>query len=282
MTFTESKGLSFDFGRVMSRTLSLIKRNFVPFFVLSLVLGGAPYLVLLLVMPALILGGPDAATLAFAVIALVLVYLIAALVLQAALTRASVDDLSGKPVGLGAALSTGVALILPMLGLGLVVGGVVVVGAIIFGVGMSLIGFGMVGWPMILLTIVMIGLGVYLFLRWIVSAPVLVIERIGVFPSLRRSSALTENHRWAIFGLLVLYAIFVLVLQFVAGLVFPGAEATMSGVPSATTPFVSLVALVLIQAVTSMIVTVLIASVYFELRQLKDGVGVSELANVFA
>jgi len=38
--------------------------------------------------------------------------------------------------------------------------------------------------------------GVILAICWLVSAPVLVVEKVGVFRAMERSLALTRNHRW--------------------------------------------------------------------------------------
>lgn len=282
MSVTDSQSPRFDIGRVMSRTSSLIGRNFVPFAILSLVFAGVPYLLLLLAMPASVAAGSDLSTAPFIMLVVLLVYLLASLVLQAALTRASVDDLSGKPVAIGAAVSTGVAVLLPLIGLGLVVGGVVMIGALVFGVLIAIVGMGGMGWMVFVLSIGLIVAAVYIFLRWLVAGPIIVVERLGVFASLGRSTALTQNHRWAILGLLVLYAIVIIVLQLVVGLIVPGAGAALAGTSATTPPLIALIVLILMQVFVSMLITVGIASVYFELRQLKDGVGVHELAQVFA
>jgi hypothetical protein len=281
MTTTDTSA-SFDFGRVGTRTFGLLGRNFVPFAILSVIFAGLPYLLLLLAMPAMMLGGAGGSAATIAGLVIVLVYLLAALVLQAALTRASIDDLSGKPVAIGAAVSAGVAVLLPLIGLGFVVGGAVFVGAILFGVIVAVAGVGLGVVSMVLLTIGLVAFGIYLFLRWIVAAPVVVVERLGVFASLRRSVALTQNHRWAIFGLLLLYVVFLVVLQMIVALIVPGAGAALVGTATAPAPLFATVVLVVMQIVLSMVITVGIASIYFELRQLKDGVGISELAQVFA
>jgi hypothetical protein len=287
MAVTET-GAYFNIGRVIQLTFALVGRNFVPFSLLSLLLAGVPYLLLLLIVPAAVAsamspGGPSAgsgmSTIAFVVFA---VYFLGALILQAALTRASVDDLSRKTVSISAALGTGIAVLLPMLGLMLIFFGVLLVGAFIFGFGMAAGAAAQSGVVMGVATIAVIAGAVYLIVRWLVSAPVLVVERPGVFASLRRSTALTKSHRWAILGLLVLYALFLFVLQLVIALVMPGAGAMMSGTSVEGLTLVPLVLLVLLQSVITMFITAGIASIYFELRQIKDGVGVSELADVFA
>ena len=150
MAITDT-GVRFDFGRVTSRIFSLISRNFVPFAVLSLIFAGLPAAVILFMQPGMIAGAAasqDQTSMLLVVYGAVFVSYLAGLVLSAALTRASVDDLSGRPVALGAALATGVSLILPMLGLGIVMG----IG-IVFGLFLLIV-------P-----------GVFLALCWAVAAP---------------------------------------------------------------------------------------------------------------
>ena len=257
MTNADGSGAQFDFGRVVSRTFGLIGRNFVPFSILSGIFVGVPTVILMLIQPGLL--DQDQGTQSLVTLVAALVSGLAGLVLQGALTRASVDDLSGKGASVGPALSTGLAVMLPMLGLGIVVGVGVVLG-------------------MMLLIIP----GIYLALRWAVAAPVLVVEKLGIFPSIGRSAVLTQNHRWAILGLVVLYVVMVFVIYIVIGLALPGAAVALYGLSPETPSLILLIILVAIQVLTSMIATVGGAAIYFELRQIKEGVGVTELAQVFA
>lgn len=255
-------GARFDFGRVTSRTFSLIGRNFVPFAVLSLIFAGLPAAVVMFIQPAMIAqatASQDQTSLLLVIYGAVFVSYLAGLVLSAALTRAAVDDLSGKPVALGSALATGVSLILPMLGLGIVMGV-----AIVFGLFLLIV-------P-----------GIFLALCWAVAAPTLVIERPGIFKALERSTALTRNHRWAILGLVVLYAVVVFVLQMIVMLAVPGGMVMMAGISGDGPPIIAVILLTAVSVLTSMIATVGVAAIYFELRQIKEGVDVTEIAKVFA
>jgi hypothetical protein len=74
--------------------------------------------------------------------------------------------------------------------------------------------------------------------------------------------------------------VFAFVVQGVIALAIPGGWATMSGLPGGSMPAV--VALVAFQAISSIVGNVGVAAIYFELRQIKEGVDVTELANVFA
>lgn len=249
---------NFDIGRVVQRTIALTGRNFVPFFVLALVLTGLPSLILQVAMPTDPTTVQQAPGIYFTTVIIgALVSVATGVILQGALTRASVDDLSGKPVQLGAAISNAVALILPLIGLGLLVG-----------LGVA-IGF-----------IALIIPGIYLLLCWMVASPVMVVERLGVMASMSRSMQLTQGHRWAILGLIVLFMIAYMIVAAVVGAILGGSMAQLAA-PGGP-PITFLIIMTLVGVVLSVLGTVGAAAIYFELRQIKEGVGVTELAQVFS
>lgn len=257
MSVSNVDAAQFDIGRVISRTVGLISRNAVPFGILSLLFAGAPYFIIQMMMPSLIQGDPS--MLGTVMILGALVSLVAGMVLQGALTRASIDDLSGAGANVSAALSAAVAVLLPMVGLGILMG---------LGIG--------VGMMLLLVP------GIYLALCWAVSAPVLVVERLGIVGSMKRSTALTQNHRWAILGLVVLFVVIVILINLIVGFLIPGGAMALMGLPGEGTPYLAFIVLTGVQVFTSMIATAGVASIYFELRQVKDGLGVTDLAKVFA
>ncbi len=252
-------GANFEIGRVIQRTMGLVGRNFVPFFVLTLVLAGLPSLILQLVLPNDPTAMQQAPGVYLTTIAIgVLVSIATGVILQGTLTRASIDDLSGKGANLGSAVNSTIPIILPLLGLGLLVG-----------LGIAL-GF-----------ILLIIPGIFLALCWMVSSPVMVVERLGIVASMQRSMALTQNHRWAILGVIVLFVIIYMIVATVVGVVAGGSLASLAD-PTAGPPLMFLILMTLVGVVLSMIGTVGAAAIYFELRQIKEGVGVGELAKVFA
>jgi uncharacterized membrane protein len=104
---------------------------------------------------------------------------------------------------------------------------------------------------------------------------VLVHEQLGVLGSMKRSSELTKGSRWRIFGLFIILVIAIWILQVALGLL-----------ALAVTPVVGTViatALVaLLSAVTSVILSIAVAVAYVELRYVKEGTDVKELAEIFA
>jgi Membrane domain of glycerophosphoryl diester phosphodiesterase len=243
---------SFDFGRVIGGAFGLIGRNLFAFLTLAGLLSGLPYLGVLVLQSAIAASDPSA----FAGVSLgaTIASMLAAMVLQGALTRGAIDDLSGKGVSIGAALGSGLRYFFPLLGLG-----------VFLGLGLA-IGF-----------VLLIVPGVILSVRWMVAAPPIVVEDVGITKAMGRSAELTEGHRWALFGLSLLYWVLVYALSIVATLLTGALEAATSGVYTTG----ALVVLPIVQTLTSMLGTVGVAATYFELRRIKEGVNIADLAAVF-
>lgn len=248
----------FNFGGVIGQTFGLIGRNFVAFAFLALVFVGAPQLAIGYVQSSM----PPSDTGAIALVGLAgaLVSLVTTYILQGALTRAAVDDLSGAGVKFGAAIADGLRYFFPLF-----------VVALLVGLGM-VVGF-----------LLLIVPGIFLAVRWCITAPIVVVERIGPTSSMGRSADLTEGNRWAVFGLLLLYLVFAYAVQ----IVFALAIAAMFGDGALTEMSLDpaglgiLIGLAVLTALITLVSTVGAAALYFELRRVKEGVGVSELAAVF-
>jgi hypothetical protein len=265
----------FDLGRVVSRVAGVLSRNYVVFGLLSLMLVGvptallsiaqlylsAPYtgspaeLVQNLLTPARIATSAGAALVTFACGA----------VLQGAIMHGTVNDLSGESVPFGDLLATGLRFLPQLVGV-----------AIVAAIG-TFFGY-----------LLLIVPGVILALAWSVAAPAVVAERRGVFDALSRSLDLTRNHRLAIFGLAIVLGVIGFLLSIAGNLAFRaagGANALMAfrtGSPRMTTIFVEQAVLSLVETtITSTISAAGVASLYFELRQAKEGLGAEQLAATF-
>jgi hypothetical protein len=189
--------------------------------------------------------------------------------LQGSVIYASVSDLNGKRVGFGDAIGVGLRYFLPLFCIGLIVSICCFFGYLIF-----------------------IVPGVLLGLAWCVAAPAEVVERTGIFGAFSRSADLTRNHRGAIFALVIIFGVAVFVVQMVMnaiGQIAFGLSGSMSGgVGAGSLPAgfrnmltaQSLVAVVMQVAIASF-ASAGLASIYFELRQIKEGVGAEQLAAVF-
>lgn len=263
---------TFDFGRVMNRAFVAIRRNFKTFFLAALILVGIPYFVVsigaaLFVVSQMNGGGFEninagmVGGMAVAGLLTLAVMMIASSVLQGAVTHTSINDFNDEQTSLNESISTGLRLALPLIGLGILMGLGIIFGLMLF-----------------------IVPGVFLICMWAVAAPALVVERTGVIESLGRSIALTSGYRWWV--LLIFIVVFALSMGIgmVGGIIT--LPATMSSNPmlgggfGIGTIYTTLVDTV-VQTITTMIGTVVVASLYFELRYLKEGIGAESLAAVF-
>jgi hypothetical protein len=249
----------FDMGRVIGRTFGVIGRNFATFFGLSVVLAGAPQIVVGLLTfytTRDALSGAEALgpeTVGLLIVSFV-VLLVSSCVLQAAIIHNAVSDLSGRKASFGASLATGIRYFLPLF-----------VVAILSGLATAL-GFMLLIVP-----------GVILSVMWSVITPALVVDRAGIMGSFERSAELTRGRRWSIFGLIVIYAIFV----FAVGIVFeiPG-QVLLAMSEGGVLAYYGVIS-PLQAAVQSLVGAAGVAALYVELRQLKEGIGVDALAAVF-
>jgi hypothetical protein len=103
-------------------------------------------------------------------------------------------------------------------------------------------------------------------------------ESKGVFGSMGRSAELTKGRRWSIFGLgLVVIIIVLLVEALVAAIVLPGGNV----IRDLNVPLFQYLVAPLISVVTTPLAMAGSASLYFELRSTREGIGVEALASVF-
>lgn len=245
-----SQPAEFSISNVFSNTFGVIARNAPLFLGLSLIIVGVPQLLIGLLVtpettdPMAVLNNPGAI---FTSMIGYIVFLFLSIVLQASLIVASANDLAGKPVNFGECVNRAVAKLLPLIGLGIVVA---------FGVAIGFVFF--------------IIPGVILYLMWMIAVPVLMVENLGVFEALSRSSALTKGSRWKLLGLIVVFFIFSMIIAIPIGLL------------SVISPSLSIVSSALLSAVSAAVGAAGIAAVYIELRGAKEGTSSDQLASVFA
>jgi hypothetical protein len=259
-SMTVQRSENFRIGKVFGDTFSVIGRNLGLWVGLAVLFSALPTLILqfLILQPMLGVALTDpnvamtdpgmVAKTATVSMASGLVFLVLSALLQSSLIRATIEDLNGKRPSMGDCIGTAVSVLLPAIGLSLLIG---------IGVG---IGF-----------VLLIVPGIILLLRWCVAVPVLVQERQGVLGSMGRSAALTKGSRWALLGLFLILIVAAIVIQWVAGLIVLAVGATLGLVLSS-----------LVQSVVSMVVSTASAVSYVELRQVKEGTSISELAEIFS
>lgn len=266
MTSTATARERFDLSRVVQHTIGAIRHNAASFGLLALLLAGVPAAISTTGMIGLFgvlpmtpgAPAPDLHAVGFG-LSLAglggLVSLVSNAVLQGAIIYGTASYLNGREASFGDCLGTGLRRCLPLIGLALLMGVALFFGFLLF-----------------------IVPGIMMGLAWIAASPALVVERTGVFGAFSRSADLTRGRRWPILGLLflcvVIFSIVQQVILNIVGLVFVAAS-----------PQARLVSQLPISAVLGVVagvlMSVLIAAIYYELRVTREGVGPEALAAVF-
>ena len=174
----------------------------------------------------------------------VIVSLILQFLAQAVILYGAFQAMVGRPVMIGDAIRRGFARFWPIVGVSILVGLGIFVGLFLF-----------------------IIPGFILAVRWAVALPACVVENIGPLAAMRRSAELTKGHRWKVlilaFAIIGAFAVRVVAAPEGLGqLILDGINVIVSGI---VTAYFNVVA----------------AMVYRDLRTLKDGVGMEEIAAVF-
>jgi hypothetical protein len=239
----------FRIGRVLSDSFAVIRRNLVLCLGLSLVFSGLPRFLVQFAAWKWLAGFEQFAPqrLIFAVVGGLIAMVLAAVV-QVALVRVAIEDLNGKRPAIGDCMGTAISVLLPAIGISLLA---------TLGAALGLL--------------LLVVPGVILFLRWSVAAPVLVQERRGVFGSMTRSAELTKGSRWPLLGIWVIVMVGAIALELALERAYPavGTIAALA-IDGAST------------AVIYMVSTIIPAVSYVELRQVKEGASVDELAEIFS
>ncbi|HST36160.1 MAG TPA: hypothetical protein VLK25_05980 [Allosphingosinicella sp.] len=246
---TVERAPKIDSGRVINRGFRSLGDNVLPFLMVALLFVGLPSAAiqyLLLGMRELDPGFFWAAMLAG--------WMLAAL-LQGMLVRATVLDLADQDMEIEKCAMTALALILPIFAISLIVALVTVVG--------------------LLFAIVP---GTLFYIAMSVAIPALIEERAGVFGSLRRSWRLTRGTWLQIFVLMVLYLIFWGVVSTIFGVAFGVRNFGMG----ANEPLMAALSNGLSATITAAVGAVMLASLYVELRSVKEGATTDDLASIFA
>ena len=245
-------------GEMMGPAFRVLMRNIVPFGIIAILITGVPNALL----PFLILGtlpGPDGLPDVAAgesmmsagfVIVILLTQLVLPYFLTAALIYGSIQDLRGEKVSIGDCLRRALAVLIPVIGLAILVG--------------LLVGIGF---------ILLIVPGLFLFVMYFVAMPVAVVERPGVFASLGRSAELTKGHRWPMLFVFILMIAIAFAITFVESFVLEVFSSL--GYP------VTLVVDAVVQSFLAAWFAIIPAVAYFNLRYVKEGVDINEIAAVF-
>ena len=113
--------------------------------------------------------------------------------------------------------------------------------------------------------------GLILLTMWYVASAACIVERLGVFASMERSSVLTKGHRWAIFGTWLLLII--------SGAILAPAVDALAGL-TGNAGLITAASLVW-SAMTTAFGMVFGGVMYYELRVAKEGIDIHQIAAVF-
>jgi hypothetical protein len=160
---------------------------------------------------------------------------------------AAFQDLRGRPVNAGESLSQGVARVVPVLVASLLTG--------------LLVGLGC------LLCLVP---GLIAMTAMAVVVPACVVERLGPIESMSRSADLTTGHRWPILAVAVAWAVVVIVIS----LTIQAAMPITAALPRQLATWIW-------QVISGSFTAVYAAILYHDLRAVREGIGIDEIASVF-
>ncbi|MEP2752255.1 hypothetical protein [Parasphingorhabdus sp.] len=251
--------MTFDIGRVMSATFTVISRHLVVFLGLSLIIAGMPYGLMQyfalnpdgLAAPFLDGMFDDVGdywlTFIFAGTGMFFVYFILTILLQAMLIVATIRDMRSQDVDIGLCFAEAMKRFLPLIGLAI----------------LSLLGI-MLGLMLFIVP------GIILFLMWMVAAPVMVIENLGITDSLKRSAELASGSKGMMFLLMIIFMI--------ASGMLSGMAEGLGFFNSTASVFLTIIAETAIAAVQAAGV----AALYVELRTVKEGPFTDTLSDIFA
>jgi len=266
----------FDFGRVFTRTIDILKRRGVKMLILSTLILGIPFM-LLSIWPMFLSGGfqdvidsndPDVILDAFSggvIAALVLVgilTLIATLWLQPALIRISYNALTGEDIPAMKVLKQVTRFVLPVLGF-----------YILYVIAV------LIGFVMLIIPALFIALG------WMLGAHIIVLEGQGVIDSISRSWTLSRGSKRWLFLLALVFGVIGAIIGVVLAIpVYLIANPNIAMLEGASTGYWILNGIVsmLGQVVGTVLGVSWVTAAYVEIRKVREGVDPESQVDVFS
>ncbi|MGX9144053.1 hypothetical protein [Mesorhizobium sp. 128a] len=192
----------------------------------------------------------------------------------AMLSRAAIDDINGNRRSIGGCIRAALRHFLPIMGIGLVIYLVFFVARyVMFAAGLFIAYGGLAAFVVLTVPCVMWGLGIS------VAFPVAVQERLGIDASMLRSRTLTRGYRWPIFGLASIG--FGLIVALRLGLFFGTGFAPVA-IASSSDAITGAIPRSLVSAIVWLVTSIAVAVTYVELRRIKEGTSVEDLAEIFS
>ena len=240
-------GGEFRVGRVLGRSLTVLFRSFPKYLLFGIVMAVPNFFSVLHYGTVSVESNSVSVTNKAGIGYLLLGMVLFALV-QSTMIQGAFQDIRGQNFDLGTSVRRGLSRFLPVLGTSICATIALIVGFIL----VIIPGF-------IVLTMLL------------VAVPVCVVEALGPFQSLGRSRALTKGHRWQIFAI---YIVPLLVLG-IGSFVLQAIGAAIAGITGAA------VASFLVVAVTTPYQALVAIVAYHDLRAVKEGLDIEQLAAVF-
>ena len=239
-------------GGVLTRGFEVARRNLVSFGTLSALFTLPPLVIGLLVgaeaiyIPFESENGDQAMSPSRGWMALTLLWVVLYFLLFATLTHGTICDLRGTPARIGQSVDWAFGRLFPVIGVTIVASICAVLGLV-----------------------ALVVPGLFLITVWWVAVPAAVVERTGVFASLGRSYALTRGHRWQVFGvIMIIYTAQTFFERLTGGLL-------------EWAPYFSIFAGFAVTVAFTAYSAVVTAVCYHDLRVVKEGVGIDDIAKVF-
>jgi len=239
--------VEFQMGEVIVRTWNVLSRHFLTFVVLVGIAELIPLLLTLYegyALPAWLLSRES--ILVVTVGAGLLQFILTSFA-QAIVVFAAFQDLRGRPVSAADSFRQGVSRVFP-----------VVIASILVGL---LVGIG---------SLLCLVPGLIAMAAMAVVLPACVVERLDPIQSMSRSSDLTTGHWWPIIGVGAAWTIIVLVVESAIRAAMPGT----ASMPQQLATWVW-------QVISASFSSVYAAILYHDLRAVREGIGIDEIASVF-
>jgi hypothetical protein len=240
----------FRVGSVIRRSASLLSRHFVTFSIVA-VIACLPTLLLTMLARTQITTQPADPAEALNALAWAVFDLVSPLVLstlgEAIIAHAAFQDMRSRPVRPTESLTVALRRFWPIVGLAIVAN--------------------VLMWLGLILLIIP---GLMLCTIWFVGVQACVFERLGPWASLRRSQELTEGHRWKVFWLALLLII-----------TSNGSFLIEYGLDAVADPIVILIGKLIWDGLWLAFTAVVGTVTYHDLRVIKEGIDVEQIAAVF-
>jgi hypothetical protein len=235
--------VEFRIGDVVIRSWNILSRHFLTFVIL---VGIAELLPLVLTLKLKVDETVPSISAGFTVFGIGILTYILSTFAHAIVIFAAFQDLRGRPVNAAESFKEGVRRVFPVLVASLLTG--------------LLVGIGVV------LCIIP---GLIAMTAMAVVVPACVVEQLGPIDSMSRSADLTSGHRWPILGVAVAWGLIVLVISMVIQAALPSAE-----LPRQLLTWTW-------QVLSGSFTAVYAAILYHDLRAVREGIGIDEIASVF-